>query len=683
RLHVVSANYFDVLGSTMAAGRAFTPADTAADDTIVISYPFWQRQFGGDAGVAGRTIRLNRTTVTIAGVAPRTFIGTGNPPVVPDVWAPIAVASRVAPSVPTRRRFQVLGHPSPQTTPGAAGAQVSVLAGPMGDAFPSHDATTALTLERATFFGEANDPRFQQFVAVVMAVVGLVLLIACANLANMLLARGAGRGTEIATRIALGASRSRIIRQLLTESLLLALAGGFGGLLLSMWGARMLWLQVTDTVQLFLHGGGGLFVALSPDLRVFAYTFAVSLAAGFAFGLSPALRVSSVDVNATLKEDGSPAGAGAVRSLLRSLLVGCQVAVSMVLLLPTGLLLRGFDVARRAETGYDTSRLFAVLYGRPDEAASAVRLQGQLFDRPSRLPQVSGVAIADRMPMAGTWTPPMRVERNSGPFSGRTLANHVSPEYFSTVGVPLLRGRNFEPGERAGVAIVSQRTADFFWPGEDPLGRTLTLDMNFRGTLRTFEVVGIAADVRTANLTRPDPSFVYLPVERDGGEMLLARVTGEVPTALAAIRAELLAIDPGLALRSELMSIADGPLRFERMTITALTAIAATLALLAGALALTGIYGVISYLAAARRREIGIRMALGATRADILRLVVGDGFRPVAVGALLGAGAAFAVGVLFRASLAFPGQPDVLFGVSALDPVTFAAGAALLTIVSL
>jgi putative ABC transport system permease protein len=368
---------------------------------------------------------------------------------------------------------------------------------------------------------------------------------------------------------------------------------------------------------------------------------------------------------------------------LRSLLVGGQVAVSMAFLLPTGLLLRGFDVARRAEPGYDTSRLFAVLYGRPDDRAAAVRLQSQLFDRLSRLTQVSGVAIADRMPMAGTWTPPMRVQRTSGPFSGRTLANHVSREYFSTVGVPLLRGRNFEPGERAGVAIVSQRTADVFWPGEDPLGRTLTLDMNFRGKLQTFEVVGVAGDVRTANLTRTDPSLVYVPVERDGGEMILARVAGDVPAALAAIRAELRAIDPNLALRSELMSIADGPLRFEKMTVTALTAIAATLAVLAGALALTGIYGVVSYLAAARRRDIGIRMALGATRADILRLVVADGFRPVAIGASLGMGAAVAVGAVLRASLAFPGTPDVLFGINAFDPLTFAAGTALLTVVSL
>jgi predicted permease len=683
RVNAVSANYFDVLGAAMLAGRAFTAADPASEDVVVLSHPFWQRQYGGDPAAVGRPIRLNRTIATIVAIAPRDFIGTGNPPVVADAWAPIAVSARVLPVPPVMRRFQVLGHLSPEAALAVAGTQVSTLVSSMAAAFPAQDATTALTLDRATFFGETNDPRFQQFVAALMAIVGLVLLIACANIANMLLARAAGRQKEIATRFALGASRARVVRQLLTESVLLALAGGCGGLLLSAWGARVLWLRLAEAVELFLHGNGGLLITLSPDLRVFAYTFGVSLAAGLAFGLSPALRSASSDVNAALKEDGASAGAAVARSWLRSVLVGCQVAVSMALLLPSGLLLRGFDIARRAEPGYETTRLFALFYGIPDDRASAVRLQSQVYDRLMGLRQLAGVAIADRMPMAGTWTPPMRVQRQSGTFADRTLAVRASPEYFATVGVTVLRGRNFEPGERSNVAIISEHTAEVFWPGENPLGRTLTLDMNFRGKLQTFEVVGVAADVRTANLTRVDPSFVYIPANHDGREVILVRVAGDVPAALAAIRAALRTVDPDLAVRAETISIANGPLRLQKMTIAALTAIAGTLALLAGVLAVTGIYGVISYLAASRRREIGVRMALGATRGDILRLLVGDGFRPVAIGAVVGTASAVALGAVLRSLLVFPGTPDVLFGVNPYDPLTFVAGSALLAAVAL
>jgi len=680
-LQSVSPNYFAALGVLPVAGRAFVPGDAGATLGVVISYPFWQRQFGRDPSVVGRAIRLNHASMTIVAVAPATFIGTGNPPEVPDVWAPIELSRTIAPRG-NATRLQVLGYLPAGGTVAAAESAVGLLAAPMGDALPREDATTALTLERASFFGETNDPRFHQFVAALMTAVGLVLLIACANLANMLLARGTGRHKEIAMRLALGASRWRIVRQLLTESVLLALVGGAAGLALSLWTARMLWLELVETIQMFLFSQSALLISLAPDLRVFAYTFGVSVVAGLAFGLSPALRASKADLNAALKEEGNTAGRGVTRSWLRSLFIGTQVAVSMALLLVAGLLLRGFDAARRAEPGYDASRIVVVLYPRPDDQAAAAALEIRVAERLSRVPQLAAVSLVDRIPMAGTWTPPVGVRRPSGPFSARTLANRADAQYFSVLGVPIVRGRNFTREEHGDVAIISERGASLLWPGDNPLGRTITLDMDFRGHLRTFEVIGVARDVRTANLSRVDPSFVYLPVERQGSDNVLVRVNGDATSALAAIRAALREIDPDLPARTSMLSVADGPMRFQRMTMTALTLVAATLALVALALAVAGIYGVVSYLSATREFEIGVRMALGARPLDALRLVMLDSLKPVAIGAALGLGGALALSALVRSSLSFPGTPDVLFGVSAFDAASFLGATALLAAVA-
>lgn len=681
RLQAVSPNYFDVLGSRMSAGRAFTASDSATTLGIVISDAYWQHQFARDPSVVGRALRLNGSVVMIVGVAPETFIGAGNPPEVPDVWVPTAIADRVAPA--TRRLFQIFGHLRSGDTLASAGAQTGLLAAPMASAFPAEDATTALTIERASFFGETNDARFRQFVAALMTAVGLVLLIACANLANMLLARASGRQKEIAMRLALGASRARVVRQLLTESVLLALAGGAGGLLLSIWGARVLWVGLAETVQLFLHGNGALFVSLTPDLRVFAYTSVLSAFAGVVFGLSPALRASKADLNSSLKEEGIIAGRGVTRSWLRSVLVGGQVAVSTALLLAAGLLLRGFDQARRADPGYPASRLYAVLFPRPAAAPAAAALQARVFERLSRVPELSTVALADRMPMAGTWTPPIGVHRGTGSFVTRTLAAHASAEYFAALDIPIVRGRNFTADEHGNFAIVSGNAANLLWPGQDPLGRTLTLDMDFRNHLKTFEVVGVARDVRTANLSRIDPSFVYLPVERAGTDQVIVRIATDPERAIGAMRAALREIDADMTVRTEFLSVAEGPMRFQAMTMTALTAVAATLALVALLLAVVGIYGVVSYLAAARRFEIGVRMALGARGVDALALVMADSFRPVIAGAVIGIGAAVALSSVLRSSLSFPGTPDVLFGVSAFDPISFVGATVLLATVAL
>jgi predicted permease len=675
RVQFVSANYFDALGMVPAAGGTL-----GAADGVVLSHPFWVRRFQADPAIAGRTLTLNGLRFTIAGVAPEVFIGTANPPEIPDVWAPLSAEARMGVSRSMLRRFQILAHVQPGLSRNAAQQRLTSLVAAFDEAFPSADATRRLTLERATYFGETNDPRFQSFVGAIMAVVGLVLLIACANLANMLLARGAGRHREIAMRLALGASRRRIVRQLLTESTLLALLGGAAGLACSRWAARLLWLLIADGVRLVAHGDVAPLAGLTPGPPVLIFTVAVSMAAGAAFGVVPALRLSTPDLNTALKDERPLGGRGVAGAALRRWFVAAQVAISMALLLAAGLLLRGFVASRTATTGYDTSRVFDVEYPRGEDPARAKREQARLY---AALAGVDGFAVmlADRLPLAGTWTPPMVSDGTGRRIATRTLANRVAPEYFDTLGVPIVRGRNFRPDEAgAHIAIVSEATARLFWPGEDPLGRTFTLDMNFRGALDTFQVVGIARDVRTASLSRVDPSYVYLTLVPSGFDRVIVRAAIPPRQAIPAIRRSVASIDPRLLNDLQVTSLDEGPLRLWHSMIDTLAGFAGTLAVLALALALAGIYGVVAYLASLRRYEIGVRLALGASRAHILRLVFADSMAPVVAGALAGLGGALAVSALLRSSLSFPGTPDMLFGVSAFDLVTFGGVTALMTL---
>jgi putative ABC transport system permease protein len=578
--------------------------------------------------------------------------------------------------------LQILAHVKPGLSRGAAQQRMPSLVAALARAFPSPDATTRLTLERASYFGETNDPRFQSFVAAVLAVVGLVLLIACANLANMLLARGTARHREIAMRLALGASRWRIVRQLLTESTLLALVGGGAGFACSLWAARLLWLLLADGVRLFAHGDVSPLSGLTPGVPVFLFTCAVSFAAAAAFGVVPALRLSTPDLTAALKDE-RPLSGRVAGAALRRWFVAAQVAISMALLLAAGLLLRGFAVSRTATTGYDTSRLFDVGYSRGDDPARAKQVQARIVETLARTDGMK-VMLADRLPLVGTWTPPMTSTSRSGKIAGRTLANRVSPEYFETLGATIVRGDTFRAdGGDAAVAVVSEAAARQFWPGEDALGREFTLDMNFRGTLQTFHVIGIARDVRTASLSRIDPAYVYLPLTPTGFDRVMVRASMPPRQAVPAIRRAMASVDPKLFNEGQVMSLDDGPLRLWHAMIDTLAAFAGTLAVIALALTVGGIYGVVAYLSSLRRYEIGVRLALGASRADVLRLVLADGLSPIAAGAGAGLVLAGAVSALLRASLSFPGTPDVLFGVSAFDLVTFGGVTALLAFVAL
>jgi putative ABC transport system permease protein len=692
---VVSDNYFPSLASSAAAGRFFLAEENrpAAEPVMVLSYPFWQRRFDADPSIVGKTLKVNDATFTIIGVAPRDFIGTGAPPVVPDFWAPIAMQARLEPGhlwldQPNEGQLQMLARLRPGISRSQAKAQFLLLAEQWGQANHHQDKTIAITLERASFFGETNTVWFRGVVALLMAVVGLVLLIACANLANMLMARGNMRRHEIAVRRALGASRTRLLRQLLTESILLALMGGAAGLVLSVWMSHLLGTVLTQMVQsLPIAGGSAFTLNLTADICVYAYTLLLSLGTGVIFGLYPALQFSKADAMSALKDEGATSGQQTTRSRLRSLLVGGQFAVSLFLLISAGLLIQGIRRSLTVDPGYETKRVFFV--GLHAGRHPSPALQRAVINRLESVPNVASVAISKKPPGSGTYTPPVIVERSRGSewsLPGGALGDIVSPGYFQTMNVPILWGRNFtrhEAESGAAVAIVSEATARRFWPGEDAIGKRLKLDLEFNTIWREFEVIGVAKDVRNANLTRVDPVFFYLPSDpaRFAGSALLIRVEGDPLEGTKAVLDSLKAMDE--TLQPSLVSLEDAHMRIQRLLPQMLGTFVGILACLALPLAAVGIYGVISYLVSQRTREIGIRMALGATRADVLNLILGQGMHPVIIGAALGLLLSATASSGVHAFLALPGAPDALFGVSFLDPLSFVTMSCFLTAVAL
>ena len=680
---LVSANYFSSLSVPALAGRTFPPEDDDAPGrhpVAVISYPFWQRKFNAGPQTLGKTVKLNDVAFTIVGIAPADFVGTGVPPQTPDFWAPLAMQAQLMPgkdwlNLASAYQIQLLGRMRPGIGQKQAQAEMAVMARQFGQAHPERDKTVAVTLQRATYFGNTEDPQFQATVAGLMVVVGLVLLVACANLANMLFARSTLRAKEISVRLALGASRGRLIRQMLTESILLSLMGGVAGLLFSLWAGKLLWLAIAPLLQLIFWSDAPLAIPTGPDMPIFGYTILLSLVSGVLFGLYPALQNSKRDLTTALKDGGSRS---LTRFRLRGVLVGGQVAVSMLLLIVAGLFMRGMLRSQTADPGFDTRNTFIVSCDLGPDEAKAHALQRHIVEHLQNLRQIRGVTLAERPPFTGTWTPRVMPEDHDGSSDGavaRSLANHVSPAYFHTVGVPILHGRNFTRQEAetgAPVAIISSSGARLLWPGKNPLGKRVKMDRRFTGKFDAeFEIVGVAQDVRSANLSRIDPSFIYVPTNSTAFYAVMVHIQGSRGDALAAMRAAIEAVDRQLLPGLSMTSLEEDPVRVQKLMIQTTTTFAGLLASLALALAAVGIYGVMSYLVTQRTSEIGIRMALGANAKDVLASVVLSGLKPAFVGAVLGLAGAAAFSAVLHATLVLPGSVDLLFGVSMLDPLTF------------
>src|SRR5262245_32824241 len=676
---IVSGNYFAVLGVRPALGRFFLPEEDRTPNThpvIVISHGLWRRSFGADPAVIGKTLSLNAYRYTVVGVAPSEFTGTTRG-TASDVYVPIMMQARVG----ARRDgmlnnrnagwLQLIGRLKPNFTRQQAQASLST---PVDDAARTFsdkntdnigDPTKVFLMDGSRGYTDrVKDLSLP--LKLLMGVVGFVLLIACANVANLLLARASKRRKEIAVRLAIGAGRRRIVRQLLTESAILSTLGGGAGLLVAYWftGLLLRFQQQTNYVPRALDGG--------LDERALGFTLGLSLMTGIVFGLAPALVASKPDFGVALKEETPGLGSVARRLSLRNLLVVAQVALSLVVLIGAGLCVKSLRALQAIDPGFEPAKVVTASFDLGQNGYDEARGRqfiAQLSERVAALPGVEAVSFAYIVAFSDIpWVGPLIIE-GSRPQPVNT--NAISPNYFRTLGASLAQGREFTAQDTAGaplVVIVNEAAARRYWPGQEVVGKRIVRGRQFA------EVVGVVRNSKEKGLTADSRPALYLPLLQYYSPELTLHVRTATPsqTLLAAVRREARLLDPTLPVYN-LQTLAqqkDGSLYTERLAAALLT----LFGLLALSLAAVGIYGVLSYSVTERTREMGIRLALGARPRDLIQLVVGQGLTLTLIGLVIGVGAAFALTRLIA---------RLLYGVSATDPLTFVVIPLLLTVVAL
>ena len=662
----VSAGLFEMLGANPSLGRTFLDDEDQPghDNVAIISSSLWKRRFSSDPNVVGQAITLSATSYTVIGVMPPAF---QFPDRETDLWTPIAFNAGQA-QQHGAHYISVIGRLKPGVTQEQAATEMDAIAGRLAEQYPDTNTgwrVNVLPMQES----EVRD--IKSALLVLLGAVALVLLIACANVANLLLARATARQKEIAIRTALGANRRRIAQQLLTESVLLALAGGGAGLLLAVWGIGSLLTLAPQELPRVKD--------VTLDVRVLGFTLVVTVLTGVIFGLVPALQASRPNLNETLKEGGRGTTGGHHR--VRGTLVITEVALALLLLVGAGLLIRSFYRLQQVTPGFNSKNALAVTVSLPGKKYPQDDQQSgfftQLLDKVAALPGVVAVGATQSLPIQGDYVLGFNIQGRPPNGPGQepnTNYYAVSPDYFKAMGIPLLRGRVFTEQDKKDsprVAVINEELAKKFFPDEDPIGKRINVT---NGPERFREIVGIVGDVKQYGLAQPTTMQTYEPYLQTpfSGMTLVVRADGNPAALSGAIRSEVLAIDkeqPVSRIRplEQVVSESVAKQRFLML----LLGIFASVALV---LAAVGLYGVMSYSVNQRYHEIGIRAALGAQRKDVLKLVVGQGMALALTGAAIGLAASFALTRLMA---------SLLFGVSATDPLTFAVIALLLTIVAL
>jgi putative ABC transport system permease protein len=674
---VVSSNFFSVLQVRPLLGRAFDPGEDQPGraNTVVLSHAFWREHFGSDPRIVGQIITLNQQSYTVAGVMPARF----EMPPSAQVWTPMALTDKEK-AVRGEHHFGVIGRLKPDANLNQAQAEMNTISSRLEQQYPTDDKGWGAVVVplREQLVGDVRPA-----LLVLLGAVAFVLLIACANVANLMLAKTLGRRKEIAIRSALGASRLRVLQQVLSESVLIALIGGILGLIIAHFGVQL--------ISAFLANQLNQSPDISLNIWVLGFTLAVSILTGVLAGLAPALRLTKTDLNEALKQGLGRTDSDSGGTRTRSVLVVSEVALSLILLIGAGLMIRSLWLLRSIDPGLDPNHVLTMRVGVPSTRFPSPLQQSNFFNealqRIRALPGVESAGVIDALPLNGGGSiQPIAIEGRPAqqmadqPEVGVRI---ISPAYFQAMRIPLLRGRNFNDSDAAGAPLtilISESMAKRFWPNENPIGKHLTMTFLPDGPR---EIVGIVGDVKDEGLTVVDPvATLYTPMAQLSTPLLggwtsfpmwLVVRTNSTPSSLtSAVTSAVHQVDselPLLQIRTMQEVVAES-LSQQRFNML-LLAVFAGLALL---LAAIGIYSVLSYSVKRRVREIGIRMALGAQVRDVLRLIVVEGMRPTLIGVAIGLAGALALGRVLA---------NLIYGIKPTDPITFGAVSVLLAGVGL
>ena len=681
--YLVSGNYFDVLGVKAVQGRTFLPEEDKtplSHPVVVLSYDSWQRRFGGDPNLIGRDVLINNRQFRVIGVAPQAFKGT-EVVYTPEMWLPAQMMEWAEPGATWlnergTKNFFGVGRLKPGVDSQQAEASLNLLGQQLAKEYPDSNEGQVIKVGPTGFILPDLRGAIVSFTWVMMAAVGLVLLVTCTNLAGLMLARATDRRREIAIRLAMGANRLRLIRQLLTESVLLSFVGGAAGVFLAVWILKLL-LALRPPIDFPLA------MDVDVDWRVLLFSLAISIAAGVVFGLAPSLQATRPNITTALKDTAAQGGAAKTR--LRSVLVVAQIAISLVVLIAAGLVVRTLQQLQTMNPGFDPNNALEMSFDlglQGYDEARGQQFYRQLTERVQSVPGVESAVIANYVPLSlnfnsgNVYVEGRPVER--GENAPLAMVGSAGPGYFKTMVTPILQGRDFNDQDQAtteAVAIVNETFVRRLMPELQNMNEAIGKRFSFGGPERPFRrIVGVAKDGKYFNIAEDPRAFVWRPMSQDysSNGILLVRTKGNPDPLFGPIRSQVQALDPNLPLfevktLNVHMKLALFP---SRVAATVL----GVFGLVALMLAAIGVYGITSYAVAQRTHEIGVRLALGAQLGDVLKLVLRQGLKLTIIGAALG---------LLGAYIATRAITSVLYGVSATDPLTFVSVSGLLILVAL